>query len=308
MHPQVAILRIASEQGGAIRRDQALKVGFTVASIDWRVRTDEWQPLAKGVYRLMEMPGRISVLRAAATVLPHATVSHYSAAVFHGLNGVSNDTISVTVPSKTTHIFPGVRVFRNDDLSTEHLSVVRGLRATTLERTIIDLAAVLSPRHLEFIVDDLLASGRCRVADLRFVLDSIARRGKPGVATMRALLDDRSVVDENRTQLERAGHKLLEEGGFQGYESEYPMPWAPNLRFDVAFPADQMAIEWDSIRWHTQKRRFQTDRARDRMAVEHGWRVLRFTWRDIHDDPNGVIETIRIVLATGQPVESPALP
>jgi hypothetical protein len=238
MHPQAAILRIASEQGGVVRRDQALDAGFTATSIDWRVRTEEWQLVAKGVYRLMEMPRRISILRAAATVLPHATVSHYSAAVFHGLNGVSNDTISVTVPSKTTHAFPGVRVFRNDDLSTDHLSMVRGLRTTTLERTLIDLAAVLSPRHLEFVVDDLLAGGRCQVADLRLVLDSVARRGKPGVARTRAVLDDRSAGDENRTQLERAGHKLLEEGGFQGYEAEYPMPWAPNRRFDVAFPTN----------------------------------------------------------------------
>lgn len=302
MHPQSAILRIASEQGGAIRRDQALGVGFTATSIDWRVRTEEWQVVAKGVYRLMEMPGRISILRAAATVLPQATVSHYSAAVLHGLRGVSDDTISVTVPSKTTHTFPGVRVFRNDDLSTEHISVVRGLPTTTLERTIIDLAAALSPRHLEFVVDDVLAHGRCQVADLRVVLDSVARRGKPGVVTTRALLDDRSAVDENRTQLERAGHKLLDEGGFTGYESEYPMPWAPTRRFDVAFPVDEVAIEWDSIRWHTQKRRFQTDRERDRLAVEHGWRVLRFTWQDLHDDPNGVIETIRTVLGAGQPV------
>jgi very-short-patch-repair endonuclease len=171
-----------------------------------------------------------------------------------------------------------------------------------LERTIIDLAAALSPRHLEFVVDDLLAEGRCEVADLRLVLDSVARRGKPGVATTRKLLDDRSPADENRTQLERAGHKLLDEGGFTGYESESLIPWAPDRRFDVAFPTDQVAIEWDSIRWHTQKRRFQTDRERDRLALEHGWRVLRFTWRDLHDDPNGVIETIRIVLAGGQPV------
>jgi hypothetical protein len=206
------------------------------------------------------------------------------------------------VPSKTTHTFPGVRVFRNDDLLAEHLSTNRELQVTTLERTIVDLAAAISRRRLEYVLDDLLAQGRCQIADLRVVLDSVARRGKPGVTVMRALLDDRSLDDENRSRLERAGNVLLVAGGFEGYVCEFPMPWAPNRRFDVAFPAHQIAIEWDSIRWHTQKQRFQSDRERDRRAIEHGWRVLRFTWRDVTADPNGTIETIRAVLAIDESV------
>ncbi len=302
MNPQNVILHIATQQGGVIRRDQATEAGFTKNQIDWRVSSGEWKLATKGGYRLIEMPGRLSLLRAAAAVLPNATVSHYSAAAFHALPSVSLEEVSVTVPSKTTHAFPGVRVFRNDDLHDGHLSTIRGLRTTTLERTIVDLAATLSPRHLEYVVDDQLADRRCRIVDLRSVLDSVARRGKPGVGAMRTILDDRSAVDENRTQLERAGNALLAEGGFVGFHNEYPIPWAPGRRFDVAFPAQRIAIEWDSERWHTQKQAFQTDRERDRLAIEHGWRVLRFTWRDLHDNPDSVIETIRVVLAAEKPV------
>jgi very-short-patch-repair endonuclease len=302
MRPQTVILHVASQQGGVIRRDQAIDAGFTKNQIDWRVSTGEWKLTTKGGYRLIEMPGRLSLLRAAATVLPDATVSHYSAAAFHDLLGVFRETVSVTVPSKTTHVFPGVRVFRNDDLDDGHLSTIRGLQTTSVERTIVDLAATLSLRHLEFIVDDLLADGRCKISDLRSVLDSIARRGKPGVRAMRTVLDDRTAVDENRTQLERAGNALLTEGGFVGYQSEFPIPWAPHRRFDIAFPDQQIAIEWDSRRWHTQKQAFQTDRERDRLAIEHGWRVLRFTWRDLRENPSSVIETIRVVLIAQKPV------
>jgi hypothetical protein len=302
MHRQSAILETASQQGGVIRREQAVDVGFTPNQIDWKISTAEWESLATGAYRLIAMPGRLNLLRSAATVLPDATVSHYSAAVLHGMRGTQSATVSVTVSSKTTHVFPGVRIFRNDDLVPEHLSMLRGLRTTTLERTIIDLAGALSPRHLEFVVDDLLADGRCRVTDLRRVLESVARRGKPGVRSMRSLLDDRSADDENRSKLERVGIAILVEGGFTSYVCEFPMPWAPHRRFDVAFPNTLVAIEWDSIRWHTQKRRFQSDRERDRLAIEHGWRVLRFTWHDLHVDPNGVIGSIRAVLAAGQPI------
>jgi very-short-patch-repair endonuclease len=302
MHHQSAILQLASEQGGVIRRDQASGAGFTQDQIDWRVSTGEWKRITNGGYRLIEMLGNLDILRSAATVLPRATVSHFSAAEFHGLWGVPRRTVSVTVPSKTTHTFPGIRVFRNDDLLAEHLSTMRALQVTTLERTIVDLAAAISRRRLEIVLDDLLAQDRCHIADLRVVLDSVARRGKPGVTAMRALLDDRSIDDENRSRLERAGNLLLVAGRFDGYVCEFPMPWAPNRRFDVAFPALRIAIEWDSIRWHTQKQRFQSDRERDRRAIEHGWRVLRFTWRDVTEDPSGTIETIRTVLAIDESV------
>lgn len=301
MHPQSIILAMATRQGGVIRRDQATAAGFTGDQIDWRVSTGEWDLATRGGYRLIEMPGRLSLLRAAAAVLPDATVSHYSAAALHDLSGVSRDTVSVTVPSKTTHLFPGVQVFRNDDLYDGHVSMIRGLRTTSLERTIVDLAARLSPRHLEFIMDDLLAGGRCRIADLRSVLDSVARRGKPGITAMRTILDDRSAVDEKRSKLERAGIALLIGAGFGGYQSEFPIPWDTHRRFDIGFPAQQVAIEWDSRRWHTQKKAFQTDRERDRLAIEHGWLVLRFTWHDLHEDPGSVIETIRVVLSTRTP-------
>jgi hypothetical protein len=298
MHPHATVLHLASQQGGVVLRGQAIDAGFTTDQIDWRVSTGEWRTVVTGGYRLIEMLGRLSRLRSAATVLPNATVSHYSAAAFHDVQGISREIVSVTVPSKTTHTFPGVRVFRNDDLAADHLTRIRGLATTTLERTIVDLAATVSPRHLEFVVDDLLASGRSGVADLRAVLDSVARRGKPGVGSMRAILDDRSAGDENRSRLERAGLALLAEGGFTGYQCEYPMPWAQRRRFDIAFPTHLVAIEWGSIRWHTQKRAFQMDRERDRLAIEHGWRVLRFTWLDLRDDPNGTIDSIRAVLGT----------
>lgn len=302
MQLQTTIVQLASKQGGVIRSSQAIEAGFTQRQIDWRVATGVWKRVANGGYRLIEMPGKLDILRSAATVLPGATVSHFSAAEFHGLWGVPRETISVTVPSKTTHRFPGVRVFRGDDLVVQHLSTIRGLQATTLERTIVDLAAAISRRRLEYVLDDLLAQGRCQIVDLRVVLDSVARRGKPGVTALRTLLDDRSVNDENRSRLEGAGNVLLVAGRFDGYVCEFPIPWAPNRRFDVAFPARRIAIEWDSIRWHTQKRIFQSDRERDRLAIEHGWRVLRFTWHDVTTDPNGTIETIRAVLAVDESV------
>jgi very-short-patch-repair endonuclease len=264
--------------------------------IERRLATGEWQRVSTGGYRLIKMAGRLNTVRAAVAILPHATVSHFSAAAVHDIPAVPTEVVSVTVHAQTTHTFPGVRVFRSLDLENSHRRKSGGLPTTTLERTVVDLAACLRPLHLGVVVDEVLASGRCEVADVRRVLETVARRGRRGVVVLRAVLDERSDGPIKASPLERKGLRLLEGAEMDGFSVEYTIPWTSNRRFDVAFVADQVAIEWDSRRWHTQKEAMRNDRERDRDALAHGWRVLRFTWEDVHGAQTDVIETIRTVL------------
>ncbi len=41
--------------------------------------------------------------------------------------------------------------------------------------------------------------------------------------------------------------------------------------------------ELDSYGIHTTRRNFEEDRARDRALTVEGWRVVRITWRQLHD-------------------------
>jgi len=291
-----AILEIASQQGGVVRRDQALKVGLTGNMIRHRIAVGEWKPVGASGYRIFVMSDRLNLLRAAVAVLPDAVASHYSAAAIHLMPLIPRDIVSVTVHAQTTHEFPGVRVFRSLDLTPDHLEESNGLPVTNVTRTVLDIAACLTLRHLEVVVDELLASNRCDVADIRATLDSVARRGRKGVANMRTVIDDRSERLPDSTLLEQRGHDLLVNSGFSGFQVEYPIPWSADRRFDIAFPRQSVALEWDSRRWHTQKVAFQTDRERDRDAHVHGWRVLRFTWDDVCTRPADTIETIRTVV------------
>jgi very-short-patch-repair endonuclease len=296
MSTQSNVYRLASTQGGVIRREQAFGSGMSRGQVERRLATGEWQRVSTGGYRLIKMSGRLNTVRAAVAILPHATVSHFSAAAVHDIPAVPTDVVSVTVHAQTTHTFPGVRVYRSLDLEEGHLRKSGGLPTTTLERTVVDLAACLKPRHLGIVVDEVLASGRCDVADLRRVLDTVARRGRRGVVALRSVLDERSEGPAKASRLERHGIQLLEGAGLDDFSVEYTIPWTSNRRFDVAFVADRVAVEWDSRRWHTQKEAMRNDRERDRDAVAHGWRVLRFTWEDVQDTPTDVIDTIRTVL------------
>jgi len=296
MNADADLYAVAANQGGVIRRSQALEAGLTRHQIDSRVKTNRWVVVARGGYRLIELVGETELVRAAATVLPSAVVSHFSAARIHGMSFVPTVHASVTVHASKTHKFAGVRVIRCRDMKSGHVEDWGGLSVTTVARTAFDLASELSRRHLAVIVDEALASRRTTLDELDDVLRDVARKGKPGVRAMRSVLEARTQSDQRQTKLEKIGLQILTSGGLPPFEVEYPIPWRPDRRYDVAFVAAQLAIEWDSFRWHSQESVFQSDRERDREAIEHGWHVLRFTWKDVTENPDMVLHSVRRLL------------
>ena len=247
---------------------------------------------------MLAMESQIDRVRAAIAVLPSAVVSHSSAAFFHGIGSAPKLPPTVTVHSSTTHQFPGVLVVRCRDLVEAHITRRSGVPVTTPARTIVDLAARLPIVHVESILDDAVAARLTTVALVSDVLSAVARRGKPGVATMRAVLEDRTAGEHPRSVLEARTHRLLSGAGIRNYVTEFPIPWSPRQRFDIAFIDEMVAVELDSRRWHQQSNAFQSDRNRDRDAVVNGWRLLRFTWSDVHERPHHVLRTIRTVVAS----------
>jgi very-short-patch-repair endonuclease len=296
MNGEAELYSVAAEQGGVIRREQAIEAGLSRHQIDSRLKSSKWAAVSKGGYRLIALNGGLEIARAAAAVLPSAVVSHFSAAQVHMMSFVPIDRASVTVKSHTTHRFPGAEIFRCIDMRQQHIEDWRGLPVTTIERTVVDLASAVSLRHLAVIVDELLASRRTTLDALDGVLGDVAKKGKPGVRAMRSILEGRSGGRQRQTKLEALGARILRSAEFPRFEVEYPLPWDSDRRYDVAFVAAQLAIEWDSFRWHSQERMFRSDRERDRDAMEHGWIVLRFTWQDVTETPEKVESSVRRLL------------
>jgi very-short-patch-repair endonuclease len=174
------------------------------------------------------------------------------------------------------------------------------LPVTTPERTLFDLAATTGVGQLAWMAVELARDGRLQFGAVERVVADIGRRGKPGTARMRELLESLDTGDQRSTgesPLERRGRALLTRASCAcGFRSEFPIPWAKRRRFDDAFPTHRLAIEWDSIRYHGQRDAFEVDRRRDRSALEHGWRVVRFTWADVTERPDRVVDTVRRML------------
>ncbi len=99
--------------------------------------------------------------------------------------------------------------------------------------------------------------------------------------------------------LEEACARLLANAGVEGVEFHFRPPWHDGVQgvVDAAIPSARLIIELDGRRWHSTRADFQRDRDRDRRAVEHGWRVLRFTHGDVIKRPQAVIDSILAALA-----------
>jgi hypothetical protein len=291
------LTELAAQQGGVIRHDQAFERGFTTGQIAHRIRIGRWQRLGRFGYRVIDMDGMTNLVRAAVAVLPDAVVSHESAAEIHDFPKMPKGIASVSVHSRTTHDFPGVVVHRCHDLLKEHIEEVVGLPITSIPRTIVDLSTRLTSNHLTAVFGSLITEGRVVTDEIQLVVDHVARRGKPGIQMIRTILEERESGPRDGTPLERLGAQVLRTYGIPEPAFEFPLPWDPEKRFDAAFPHAKLAIEWDSRLWHDREDSFERDRERDRQALLHGWRVVRFTWSDVMQRPDEVADTVRRLLS-----------
>jgi very-short-patch-repair endonuclease len=55
-------------------------------------------------------------------------------------------------------------------------------------------------------------------------------------------------------------------------------------------------VELDGRAAHGTDRAFERDREKDRLLLVDGWRVVRITWRQLHDEAAAVVVDLRSLL------------
>ena len=125
------------------------------------------------------------------------------------------------------------------------------------------------------------------------LLERMARR--PGARALAAALADHAPETTwTRSELERRFLGLCDRAAL-------PRPrvnaWVPvtggGFEVDFTWPELRLAIETDSHRHHADRLAFERDRRRDQLLVAGGWRVARFTWRQLERRPEQAITTLR---------------
>ncbi len=65
---------------------------------------------------------------------------------------------------------------------------------------------------------------------------------------------------------------------------------------DCAWRGERLIVELDGRATHDTRHAFEADRIRDRTLSAQGWRVIRITWRQLHDQPADVEADLRKLL------------
>lgn len=293
-------LALAEMQAGAISRTQMLAVGAASSTISRRVLDGRLRLELPGVYVVPGAPDSLAQRHwiALLAVGPGAVLSFETAARIHRLSAVAVEGPTViTVRHSGWQRLPGIAVHQLNDVAVEHVAKIDGMPVTTLERTIVDLAAVWRRGRMRLAIEDAVAAKRTTDAAIGAVLRSVARRGKPGVRNLTGLLDERGPGKAPpASQLERDFFGLVRWSPLPEPHRQYPLPRCDGVRnvSDAAWPEVKLIVEVDGRRWHQRLADMKRDRDRDMQAAAAGWQVVRLLHEHVVGAPD---ETIRELVA-----------
>lgn len=295
---------IARRHHGLIPVEHARAAGVSHAALQRRVANGQLERVGRGLHRLAGAPVHWHQRALAATLLagPDALLSHRAAAALWGLDGLPPSRPEVLVPrwSRRGSRAPGRSPTHETlDLRGADRSARAGIPCTSVVRTLLDLAAVVHPHRAEQALEDALRKRLCTAPEVAHRFVQLARRGRPGIATVRALLAERTGdYVPTMSEFERRTCELLDRRGITPPVRQHPVALAgTTVRLDLAWPDVAVAVECDGLYHHGHNQRLPWDDRRQNELVLLGWLVLRFTWRQLVDDPHDLVRQVRAALA-----------
>lgn len=162
MKPDYDLLyKIAENQAGYFKAEQAREVGFSWERLSSNVKNEKFLRVHQGIYRLVHFPGSpfedlfVAWLRTG----PNSTISHESALAVYELTDVLPGIIHVIVPRTASRRRKGLQLHTNQ-LEPQEITKREGLPVTTAARTIADVAAAgLAEEQIQQAIHEALQRG-----------------------------------------------------------------------------------------------------------------------------------------------------
>jgi hypothetical protein len=291
------IAALAAEQYGVVTRRQLLGRGLSAKEIAARVRARRLLPQYHGVYAVGHAALRREGQWMAAIWACGApsVLSHWDAAALWDLLPPRGRRIHVTRSSAAGRDPDPtrVRLHRVRTLRAWECTLTDGIPTTTVARTLLDLSPHMRPRAIEDVIGradrlgifDLVAVRRCLVEHPR----------QHGAPALRRLLERLAGVGaaDLRSALEVRFLQLCD-------DHDLPRPVAnatvAGVLVDFSWPGTKVVIELDGYAYHSSPTAFERDRERDQQLVVAGYIVVRFTYNQVTQTPEAVINRIRRLL------------
>jgi very-short-patch-repair endonuclease len=228
---------------------------------------------------------------------PLAGLSHDHALDLYGLISpwmeIDRAEINVSVPEECGRgRRPGIRVHRVWLPRTE-VGKARGVPVTNVARTIADYGRVGGTRELERAVDQAVSESLVTVEALQKA--AAARPSSRGPAALGRLLAAAERFDSvTASMLEEEFVTVVRAGGL-------PMPALnqriEGMKVDAVWPPQRVVVELDGYRWHRTRARQENDRAREAKLRRAGWLPIRYSKRQVFEEPLLVVSDLAAVLA-----------
>ncbi len=296
------IAQIADCQYGLVTLDQLRGLGISKDAVYQRARAGRLHRVHEGVYAvghsLLTSDGRW--LAAVLASGSDAVLSHRSAAALWGIRDDNRQSVDVTAGNRRGRHPSGIDAHRHS-LPASDWTTVRGIPCTTVERTLLDLAAVISVRQLRRALAEAEVLRIVNLPALRALLRR--SRGRRGVARLRLVLDElHPETKRTRSEMERMFLGMCVQSGLPTPEVNVPFNvGGRRLKPDFLWRDAGLIVEADSRRFHDTDSAFQNDRRREQLLQLAGWRVSRCTWEQIEREPQRLAQTIKALLAQANP-------
>jgi hypothetical protein len=293
---------LALRQHGVIHRAQAVALGMSASAIDRRVHSGEWMRLLPGTYALRGSTPSF-MRRAIAAYFwagEGALLSHSTSGFLFDLDGIGSPRIEVSSPRRLSSERVIVHRRHTDRLPSKKLSVVR---VTSIDQTLLDLSSTIGFDQLEIACDSAIRQGLTRFDRLSAHLEQFGGPGVAGTAALSKLLAVREPCPRPTDSILEVGFlQLVRRFDLRQPTAQYLVELREGLtvRVDFAYPEEKLAIEIDSVRWHSGVRAIRWDNERQNLLVAIGWRVLRFEWNDVIYRPEVVAAQILDALVQQQ--------
>ena len=165
---------------------------------------------------------------------------------------------------------------------------------TTVARTLVDVAAVMTSDELARACHEAGVRHGTTPAEVDAVL---ARRpNAPGAGRLRQVL--RGDARVTLSKLEARFLRRLREAGLALPETNR---LAGERRVDCRWPDLRVTVELDSYRYHQSRHAWEQDRQREREAHARGDRLRRYTYGDVVERPQAMMDELRGLLFAPRP-------
>lgn len=283
------LARLASLAHGVVTREELARAGVTRAEIETRLGSGGLIRVHRGVFRVGHRAPSLAAHYMAAVKACGDRSLLAGRAGGHLFGLLKGRPPLPEVLTATQRRVTGVVTHRARRSDLRDKSTWRGIPVTTVPRTLVDLAAVLSEDELARVCHEAGVRHRTTPAEVGRVL--ARRHNWPGARKLRRVLWGE--VPVALSKLEDSFIACVRDAGLPLPETNTRVD---GRRVDCRWPEQRLTIELDSYRYHHSRHAWEQDRQREREARGRGDEFRRYTWTDVTEHPRPMLTDLRSIL------------